>query len=234
MRWRRGTDRVPAEGFPPGSSGAVLGPAATVPIRCEFPPYACGLLHPAQPRAPVPERASRQSPGSVCSWRREAARYEIRARPCWSNPVRAVRSRTPHSNQDASARVRGQPPSAPPRVSPVPEPKGGAQARSPEATPVNGSGRGRWECPQAAAPRRCFLGHGSSDPRLRYCTGGIEARLAYLPLRDGDLSLSALTLQTPLLAARKGLHHADLAHGHEVARERVTLRAGDRQGVHPC
>jgi hypothetical protein len=50
-------------------------------------------------------------------------------------------------------------------------------------------------------------------------------------LRNADLALGSLALQTPLLAARETLHDADLAHRHEVVREREPFRGVNRQVV---
>ncbi len=85
---------------------------------------------------------------------------------------------------------------------------------------------------KAAQPCQRLFGHCAGDPRLSHRLGSVEPRLAHFPLRHGNLLLGTLALQPPLLTVRKALHHTDLAHRHEVAGERVTIRCVDRKVVH--
>ena len=55
--------------------------------------------------------------------------------------------------------------------------------------------------------------------------------LASFSASDFSASRSKRCAQLALLPARDLLHHADATHGHEIARQAVTVFAGDRQVV---
>jgi hypothetical protein len=64
---------------------------------------------------------------------------------------------------------------------------------------------------------------------LRSFACDFETRASEFRVREICIGLRALVLQAALLTARELLHHADLAHGHEVARGGVRIRTVHRQ-----
>jgi hypothetical protein len=77
------------------------------------------------------------------------------------------------------------------------------------------------------------LGKVTLHPRQRDVALQRGARVGQRGLFACEFVLGAAALDLALLGARKLLHHADLAHGHEIPRKAVAIRPVNRQVVEP-